>query len=182
MNPTVNDIPEKLCVDFRNIKLLVMGGVRKGGAGCACPESVLLKNLLSEVILTRGEAVIVDMEAGIEHLGRATAESIDMMLIIVEPGSRSIVTAAKIITMGEEIGIRHFRIICNKIQTAEQKDWTEKQFPQELILGTISYHDIIRNADLSQKPLIDLMDKKIKGEFDTVYKSIISTKPSANRA
>ncbi len=178
MNPTVDDIPEKFCVKYRGIKILVMGAVRKGGIGCACPESVLLKNLLSEIILARDEAVIVDMEAGIEHLGRATAGSIDRMLIVVEPGLRSIHTAEKIIAMGREIGIRHFGVIGNKIQNASQRKWIEKQFPPNLVQGIISYHDVIRDADQSQNPLIDLMDREIKGEFDAIYRSIISSVPS----
>ena len=81
LNPKVSDIPDSVSIDFQGIKLLVMGAVQTGGEGCACPENVLLKNLLSEIILNRKEAVIVDMEAGIEHLGRATVKSIDKMLI-----------------------------------------------------------------------------------------------------
>ncbi|MBN2320783.1 MAG: AAA family ATPase [Acidobacteria bacterium] len=172
MNPAVDDIPEKYCVDFRGIKLLVMGGVRKGGAGCACPENVLLKSLLSDIILTRDEAVIVDMEAGIEHLGRATSESIDRMLIVVEPGLRSIKTAERIVAMGKELGIRHFGIIGNKIQNAEQEEWIRKKLPGQKIHGMISYHDGIQDADLSQKPLIDSMTDEIKKEFTAVYNSI----------
>jgi CO dehydrogenase maturation factor len=175
MNPTVGDIPEKFCVDFRGIRLLVMGGVRKGGAGCACPENVLLKSLLSEIILKRREAVIVDMEAGVEHLGRATAGAIDKMLIIVEPGHRSVATAKRIIRMGEEIGVRNFAIAGNKIQKGEQKEWLKKQLPRELIVGMISYHDTIQDADLSQKPLIDLMSENVKREFRTVFSSLISS-------
>ncbi len=182
MNPTVGDIPEKFCVVFRGIKLLVMGAIRKGGAGCACPESVLLKSLLSEILLSRGEAVIVDMEAGIEHLGRATAKSIDRLLIVVEPGSRSIETARRIITLGKEIGIQHFGIIGNKIQKPEQQEWIARQLPPDLMQGMISYHDIIRDADLSQKPLIDLSDQRIKSEFDAVYRSVLSGIPYLHRA
>ena len=178
MNPAVGDIPEKYCVDFRNIKLLVMGGVRKGGAGCACPENVLLKSLLSDIILTRDEVVIVDMEAGIEHLGRATSKFIDLMLIIVEPGLRSIQTAGKIMALGEEIGVRNFGIIGNKIQSTEQKAWIETQFPGKRILGMISYHDMIRDADLLQKPLIDMMNEEIEKEFNAVYRSVVSAMPA----
>jgi len=178
LNPTVGDIPEKFCVNFRGIKLLVMGAVRKGGTGCACPENVLLKSLLSEIILDRDEVVVVDMEAGIEHLGRATAGSIDRMLIVVEPGHRSIETAERILSMGEEIGIQHFAIVGNKIQKAEQKEWLKKQLPGELIVGMISYHDTIRDSDLSQKPLIDLMDDNIRQEFHAVFASIKSNPSS----
>jgi CO dehydrogenase maturation factor len=152
-----------------------MGGVRKGGAGCACPESVLLKSLLSEIILKRREAVIVDMEAGIEHLGRATAGSIDKMLIIVEPGHRSIATAKKIISMGEEIGVQNFSIVGNKLQKESQKEWLKKQLPEELIVGMICYHDAIQDADQLQNPLIDLMDENVKREFQAVFSSLISS-------
>jgi len=175
INPTVNDIPDKFSQEFCGIKLLVLGAVRKGGDGCACPENVLLNNLLSEIILNRNEVVIADLEAGIEHLGRATAEHVDRMLIVVEPGSRSIETAKTIIELGKEIGIRRFNIIGNKIRDKTLELWLEKQFSKELILGTISYHDIIRDADLLQKPLINLMDKRIKDEFDNIYESLVST-------
>ena len=172
MNPTVGDIPGKYCVDVRGIKLLVMGGVRKGGAGCACPENVLLKSLLSDIILTRDEAVVVDMEAGIEHLGRATSRAIDRMLIVVEPGSRSIKTAERIIEMGTELGIGYFGIIGNKIHNTEQKEWIAAQLSGQKILGMISYHEKIQDADLSQKPLVDLMTDEIEKEFRDVYDRI----------
>ncbi|MEJ2244979.1 MAG: AAA family ATPase [Acidobacteriota bacterium] len=172
MNPAVGDIPEKFCVDFRGVKLLVMGGVRKGGGGCACPESVLLKSLLSDIMLKRGDVVIVDMEAGIEHLGRAASESMNLMLIVVEPGLRSVKTAEKIMTMGAEIGVRNFGIIGNKIRKVEEKEWIKRQFPGRQIHGIISYHDMIRDADLMQEPLIDLMNRQMAEEFNAVYKEV----------
>jgi len=172
MNPTVSDIPDKFYIHFRGIKLLVMGSVRKGGSGCACPENVLLRSLLSEVILNRNDVVIVDMEAGIEHLGRATARSIDKMLITVEPGSRSISTAKTIMKMAKEIGIQFFGIIGNKIQDEQQKVWISKQFSQDQVLGMISYHEIIRDADLQQKPLIELLDEELKEEFNNIYQAL----------
>ena len=174
MNPAVDDIPETFCIEFRGIKLLVMGAVRKGGSGCACPENVLLKSLLSEIVLNRNEVIIVDMEAGIEHMGRATAGSIDRMLIIVEPGSRSIETAGKVLELGKDIGIQHFGIIGNKVQNVEQVEWISKQFPPEIILGRISYHEIIRDTDLLQNPLIDSLDEKLASEFSEIYRSLIS--------
>jgi len=172
MNPTVNDTPDKFCINFQGIRLLVMGGVRKGGSGCACPENVVIKNLLSEIILNRDEVVIVDMEAGIEHLGRATAESINKMLIIVEPGTQSIYTAKSIMKLAKDIGIHHFGIIGNKIQNKRQKIWINEQFPSNLILGKISYHDIIREADLLEKPLFEVMGEELRREFDSIYQNI----------
>ncbi len=174
MNPTVDDIPERFCVDYRGIKLLVMGGVQKGGSGCACPENVLLRNLLSEILLNREEVVIVDMEAGIEHLGRATARSVDKMLIVVEPGTRSLRTAQTIIDLAKDIEIPFFGIIGNKIQDEEQRKWLSRQFSSGQVLGILSYHEIIQEADLKQQPLIELLDKKLKSEVDKLYRTLRS--------
>ncbi len=173
INPLVDDIPDEFCLNFQGIKLLVMGAVRKGGRGCACPENVLLRSLLSEIILHRQEVVLVDMEAGIEHLGRGTAQAVDKMLIIVEPGSRSIATAKTIIKLAKEIGVNSFAIIGNKIQNDSQKKWLIRQFSSNLWWGMISYHELIREADLRQKPLIEFMDEKLKSEFDPIYKAML---------
>lgn len=172
INPVVNDIPDEFCIEFRGIKLLVMGAVKKGGSGCACPENVLLRSLLSEIMLHRDEVVIVDMEAGIEHLGRATAGNVDKMLIVVEPGQRSVDTANSIMKLGHEIGIRKFAIIANKVQNVNQESWIRRNFSENLLIGILSYNEIIRESDILQKPLIDIMDEKLKGEFDSIFNAI----------
>jgi CO dehydrogenase maturation factor len=172
LNPTVSDIPDDFSLDYQGIKLLVMGAVRKGGEGCACPENVLLKNLLSEIILERKEVVIVDMEAGIEHLGRATAGSIDRMLIVVEPGARSIETAKKIIKLGKEIGLQDFGIIGNKLLDKHQREWIEKHFDQNLIFGMIPFDQNILESDLQQKSPLDSLHEVSKAEFMKIYLGI----------
>jgi len=172
INPEVKDIPEKFCLNFQGIKLLVMGGVQRGGGGCACPENTLLRSLLSEIILNRNEVVIVDMEAGLEHLGRATSEAIDKMLIIVEPGSRSISTAKTIMKLAKEIGIKCFGVIGNKIQDEQQRRWVSYQFPPGQILGMISYREIIQDSDLRQQPLIQLLDENLRIEFNNIYSAL----------
>jgi len=178
LNPTVNDIPENYCVSVRGIKVLVMGSIERGGDGCACPENVLLKNLLSEIILNRQEVIIVDMEAGIEHLGRATAQSIDIMLIVVEPGQRSIQTAETILKLAEQIGIHSFGIIANKIQNKDQALWVQQQFSDEQFLGSLSYSPIIGHSDMTGQPLIDNLDSNLKQEFQAIYKILTRTYPS----
>lgn len=170
MNPRVSDIPDKFCLEHKGIKLLVLGAVQKGGAGCACPENVLLRNLLSEIILNRDEVVIVDMEAGIEHLGRATAGAIDKMLIVVEPGSRSIATARMIMKLGEDIGLRDFGIVGNKIRMDRQKEWIKKQCKSLPILGLIPYSDTIQDSDLNRKSLMEVIDTAAKSEFEKIYR------------
>ncbi|MCJ7579778.1 MAG: AAA family ATPase [Candidatus Aminicenantes bacterium] len=172
LNPTVNDIPDNFCVSVRGIKVLVMGSIERGGDGCACPENVLLRSLLSEILLNRNEVIIVDMEAGIEHLGRATARSIDIMLIVVEPGQRSIQTAETILKLGRQIGIQSFGIIGNKIQNKEQILWIQKQFPKDKYLGSLSFSQIIGDSDREGGPLFDNLDSEIKKEFQAIYTSL----------
>ena len=179
LNPTVNDIPDEFCVDFRGIKLLVMGAVQKGGSGCACPENVLLSGLLSEIILHRKEVVMVDMEAGIEHLGRGTCRAIDKMLIVVEPSLRSVGAGKNILALAEDLGIASFGIIGNKIQSPPQEDWLRAQFPARPILGMISYRDILRDSDFLPKPLIDSLDEPARAEFDALYRAIRSGLPES---
>jgi CO dehydrogenase maturation factor len=173
LNPTVSDIPDDFSIEFRGIKLLVMGAVQKGGKGCACPENVLLKNLLSEIILHRKEVVIVDMEAGIEHLGRGTGESIDKMLICVEPGSRSIETAKTIMKLGNEIGLKGFGIVGNKIRNKSQEDWIIDQLSEEQLCGFIPYSDTIQEADILEKPLFDMMDENLFAAFRRIHQNLL---------
>ena len=90
LNPDVADLPEKFSVTHDGVRLMVLGGITKGGGGCACPENALLKALLAHLLVLREDAVIADMEAGIEHLGRATVAAVDALIVVVEPGRRSI--------------------------------------------------------------------------------------------
>ncbi len=171
LNPTVDDIPEKYSIDFRGIKLLVLGAIQKGGGGCACAENVLVQSLLSEIVLNRDEVVIVDMEAGIEHLGRATLEAIDKMLIVVEPGMRSITTATTIMRLAGEIGITSFGIIGNKIRDAGQSEWIGTRLPAAEVIGMIPYSETILSADRDQRPLFDELDESLKAEFLKIYEA-----------
>ena len=116
LNPKVDDLPEALSAKFENIKLMRLGGVSKGGAGCICPESSLLKALVRHVVLQRDEVVVMDMEAGIEHLGRATAKAVDKLIVVVEPGRRSIDTAGHIKQLASEIKLNNIAVVGNKIR------------------------------------------------------------------
>lgn len=149
MNPKVDDLPEKLAVTISpGIRLMVMGGVKKGGMGCVCPESVLLKNLLQHLILRRDEVVVMDMEAGIEHLGRATSKSVDCLIVVVEPGRRSIDTALKIKDLAGDIGLQRVFIAGNKIRSGKDEDFLRGALSDFPFLGFIPYDDQIINADL----------------------------------
>jgi CO dehydrogenase maturation factor len=171
INPAVDDIPDEYSVDFGGIKLLAMGAIRKGGGGCACPENMLIQSLLSEIVLNRDEVVIVDMEAGIEHLGRATCRAVDLMLIVVEPGARSVSTAKRIMKLAEEIGIKRFGVVGNKIGDEDQGRWIAGRFASEELIGMIPYSGIILEADLRQVPLIDSLDESLKIAFERIYRA-----------
>jgi CO dehydrogenase maturation factor len=149
MNPRVDDLPEKLAVPSGdNIRLMVMGGVKKGGTGCVCPESILLKNLVQHLILRRNEVVVMDMEAGIEHLGRATSQAVDCLIVVVEPGRRSIDTALKIKDLAGDIGLSRIGLVGNKVRNAQDRAFLENELPEYRFLGFVPYDELIIDADL----------------------------------
>ena len=156
MNPKVDDIPDRFSVIHRGIRLLVMGTVDHGGSGCVCPESVVLKNLVTHVLLQRDEMLIMDMEAGIEHLGRATAQAVDAFVIVVEPGRRSIQTARTIRRLAHEIGIPHVVIVGNKVRSPSDEAFIAQQLPDFTVLGFLPYSSDAVEADLHGEPIFDV--------------------------
>ncbi len=157
MNPIVDDLPEKLALKVgAHIRLMVMGGVKKGGMGCVCPESVLLKNLVQHLILRRNEVVVMDMEAGIEHLGRATSGSVDCLIVVVEPGRRSLDTALKIKDLATDIGLERVVLVGNKIRSSKDRHFLMEALPKLPFLGFIPYDEQIIEADLHGTALKDL--------------------------
>jgi len=148
LNPRVDDLPDALSVKFGNIKFMRLGGVKKGGSGCICPESTLLKVLVTHIVLARDEVVIMDMEAGIEHLGRATAKAVDRLLVVVEPGRRSIDTAEHIKRLASEIGLKNIAVIGNKIRGKNDEDFLRKNLPEFEFLGFLPYDNALIEADL----------------------------------
>ncbi|MCP4682918.1 MAG: AAA family ATPase [Desulfobacterales bacterium] len=152
LNPKVDDLPEKLSVEIDGVKVMVMGGVKKGGAGCICPESVLLKNLVTHIVLARDEAVVLDMEAGLEHLGRGTAGAVERLIVLVEPGRRSIETAHQVRKLAGDIGLRNLSFVANKIRSEKDKAFLMEQMPDSHFLGFIPYQNSIIEADLDGRP------------------------------
>lgn len=149
LNPKVDDLPDKLSAKLDNIKLMRLGGVKKGGAGCICPESTLLKALITHIVLARDEVVVMDMEAGIEHLGRATASAVDRLFVVVEPGRRSIDTAGHIRQLASEIGLKNIAIIGNKIRNQNDADFLKQHLADFEIFGFIPYDNKFIEADLN---------------------------------
>ena len=156
LNPKVDDLPDSLSVKKENIKLMRLGSVKKGGGGCLCPESTLLKALVMHIVLARDEVVVLDMEAGIEHLGRATAKAVDKLIVVVEPGRRSIDTAEHIRRLAAEIHLDQIAVVGNKIRTANDEDFLRRHLKDFEILGFLPYADALIEADLNGQSPYDV--------------------------
>ncbi len=152
LNPKVDDIPEKYARQLDGVKLIVMGGVKKGGSGCICPESVLLRTLVTHMVLLRDEVVVMDMEAGIEHLGRATAKGVDWLIVVVEPGRRSVETAGHVRRLAGDLGLHQVAVVGNKIRGAADEAFLRKSLADLPFLGFIPFDERIIEADLKGIP------------------------------
>lgn len=155
INPHVDDIPERFSVEQRGVRLLVMGGVRKGGAGCACAENTILRSLLQHLMLTRNEWVIVDCEAGLEHLGRATAQGVDALLIVLEPDLVGTETARRIRKLAGEIGLRRIYAVGNKVRGPEDAEFIKQHLDGIELLTLLPDSPAAREAARSGTPVQD---------------------------
>jgi CO dehydrogenase maturation factor len=174
LNPQVDDIPDRFSVSRDGIKLLIMGTIKKGGSGCVCPESTLLKGLLTHLLLRRDDMVILDMEAGIEHLGRATASAVDAFISVVEPGMRSLETAQAVRKLAQDIGVKTFFVVGNKITGDDDRRFVQDNLPDFKVLGFISQNPRIAEADRKGMSAYDLDSdvvsevKVIKDQLDLI--------------
>lgn len=155
LNPRVDDLPDRFALHERGIRLLQLGAVEKGGSGCICPESVLLKQLVAHILLQRDEVVLLDMYAGVEHLGRATAEAVDALIAVVEPGKRSLDTAAQIKRLAGDIGLRRLYLVGNKIQTAADAGYVAAHSPGLPVLGYLPYSPAAQAAERAGQAAYD---------------------------
>ena len=147
INPKVDDIPDLFAKEKHGVRLLVMGTVETGGAGCVCPEHVVLRRLISHLMIQRDEVVIMDMEAGLEHLGRGTADSMDRFIVVVEPGARSIQTYHQIKKLAGDLGIRKVSVVANKVRDPGDEAFVTREIPAEDLLGMIHYSQEVAQAD-----------------------------------
>ncbi len=151
LNPKVSDLPEKYWVKVEGLKLLVLGGITQPGGGCACPEGAFLKAFLIHTILQRQEMVLVDLAAGVEFMGRASVQGIDALIVVVEPGGRSIETAKNIARMAEQLGIKHIASVINKVTDTGQVKMIKSKLENTNVLTEIGYIPAIQQADLQQR-------------------------------
>ena len=157
LNPKVDDVVERFGVMGPDgVKMLVMGTVDSGGSGCMCPASSFLRALLRHVVLKESSVVIMDMEAGIEHLGRGTTRGIDLMIVVVEPGARSLETAERIKRLGTDIGVNEFAAVINKAGEEELGAVGSRlEYMGIPVLGTIPYDRTLVKADLAGRSPVE---------------------------
>ncbi len=179
LNPKVDDLPEKYSLKHNGIKLMVMGRIKKGGSGCYCPENALLRALLVHLLVARDEVVIVDMEAGIEHLSRGTATAVDKLIIVVEPGRRSVETAYRIDKLAKDISLQNIAVVGNKIRSQSEREFLISSLPGFEFLGFIPYDQAVVEADLANLPLLDA-SQQIITEVRNIYQALLSTTQAAS--
>jgi CO dehydrogenase maturation factor len=167
LNPKVDDLPDALSAKLEGIKLMRLGGVKKGGTGCICPESTLLRALVMHIVLARDEVVVMDMEAGIEHLGRATAKAVDKLIVVVEPGRRSIDTAEHIRRLAAEIGLNSISVVGNKIRGDKDREFLQHHLNDFEFLGFLPYDDALIEADLNGVSPFDV-DSPSKAQVESM--------------
>jgi CO dehydrogenase maturation factor len=174
LNPKVDDLPEKYSQEHDGIRLMIMGRLKTGGSGCYCPENTLLRALASHLLLARDEVVIMDMEAGIEHLGRATAQAVDKLIIVVEPSQRSLDSAHRVDKLARDIGIKNIAVVGNKIRSPRDREFLVSRLPGFDFLGFIPYDQAIIDADLANLSPVDA-SQGIKHEVQNIYQTLTAT-------
>lgn len=156
LNPKVDDIPDTYSKTYNGVKLLTLGTVETGGGGCVCPEHVMLKRILSHLVLRSNDVVIMDMEAGLEHLGRGTCEGMEQFVVVIEPGARSVQTYKNVKRLAEDLGVRRVRVVANKVRSAEDEEFIRSKIPAEDLLGFIHYNAEVIDADRQGKSPFDV--------------------------
>ena len=162
INPKVDDIPDAYGKVCNGVKLLVLGTVETGGAGCVCPEHVMLRRIINNLVLHRGDVVVLDMEAGLEHMGRGTTEGMDQFIVVIEPGARSVQTYHNVTRLAADLGVRHVRVVANKVRDDQDEASVRSVIPAEDFLGFIHYNPEIMDADRQGKSPYDFSPAAIE--------------------
>ena len=172
LNPKVDDVPDTYSKVYNGVKLLLLGTVETGGGGCVCPEHVMLKRIINHLILRSNDVVIMDMEAGLEHLGRGTCESMEQFVVVIEPGARSVQTYKNVKRLAEDLGVKKVRVVANKVRGTEDEEFVRSKIPAEDLLGFIHYNPEVIDADRQGKSPYDVSEsakeeiRKIKEILD----------------
>lgn len=168
LNPRVDDLPERFSIEDHGIRLLELGAVEMGGAGCICPESAVLRSLVTHVLLRRDEVILLDLYAGVEHLGRATADAVDAMLIVVEPTRRSLGTAAQIKKLAEDLKLARLFLVGSKVASDADRRLIEQGSPGLPVLAHLPLDDAVRRADIEGVAAYDLSPALRQAALDLI--------------
>jgi CO dehydrogenase maturation factor len=163
LNPRVDDIPDRFALSSDGIRILTMGTVKTGGTGCLCPENALLRSLVTHLLLRQDEVLILDMEAGVEHLGRGTAGTVDAFIVVVEPGRRSIQTAHSIYDLARDLGIERVYAVGNKVASQGDEAFIAEQLPQFEILGHLPSDPLAIESDRRGVAVFSLAPEMVAG-------------------
>jgi CO dehydrogenase maturation factor len=169
LNPEVSDVADGYAYSFQGISLLVLGAVKSGGSGCACPENTFIRALVTDLVLFKDETLIMDMEAGIEHLGRATSSGVDLMLVVVEPGQRSIDSARTILRMAGEIGLKNVALIGNKAANPQDEAFIRSSLSGFNLLTILPYSESVRQADREGRSVLDDPDEDLAARLQELF-------------
>lgn len=162
INPKVSDIPDTYGKVCNGVKLLVLGTVDVAGKGCVCPEHVMLKRIINNLVLHREDVVILDMEAGLEHLGRGTTSGMDQFVVVIEPGTRSIQTYKNVKRLANELGVKQVGVIANKVCDEKDEAFIRSRIPQEDLLGIVHYNSEVIDADRNGSSPFDYSESAVE--------------------
>ncbi|MCM8798396.1 MAG: AAA family ATPase [Candidatus Omnitrophica bacterium] len=174
LTPKIDDIPDRFMKEHEGIKLIVMGTVKSGDAGCVCPESTFLRRLLHQIALRKDEYIVVDFEAGVEHLGRGTAEKFDYLLIVVEPSKLSVESFMRIYPLAKDIGIKRVLGIANKIREEKDKEFLDLHLDRDKILGYLSFSNLFSEVNRMSNWRI-LKEDRIYVEAKGIVKKLLNS-------
>ncbi|MEM2110834.1 MAG: AAA family ATPase [Candidatus Bathyarchaeia archaeon] len=180
LTPTVDDIKDRYgVIGPDGVRLLIMGTVRTGGSGCMCPANSLLRALIRHITLIEKDVIVMDMEAGLEHLGRATVRGFDALLCVVEPSAQSMETAGRIKRLARDINVKDVLAVGNKVMTEDDEKFIRNSsigigldlictipFDQNVIRA-----DVLRIAPIDYSPSSPAMVtiRQLKEKLKTMY-------------
>jgi CO dehydrogenase maturation factor len=174
LNPKVSDISGTHALKWSDrVSLLPVGTIESAGEGCFCPQTAFVRALVRGLVLGKDESVILDLEAGLEAFGRAAIEELDLLLIVVEAGMRSVETAKRILGMVPPLGIRNVRIVANKVRPgnldALRRQLDENGLSADILLG---YSEELALRDLEGRPIFDYVDAGFEQGALSVLRSL----------
>ena len=167
----MDDIPDLYAKSCNGVKLLTLGTVETGGSGCVCPEHVILKRIINHLVLRSNDVVILDMEAGLEHLGRGTTEGMDQFIVVIEPGARSVQTYKNVKRLADDLGVKQVRVVANKVRGEEDEAFIRSKIPVEDLLGFVHYNSEVIDADRQGKSPFDF-SPSAKAEIQKIKEKI----------